>query len=205
MDMNAQPTFEQWFRNAQYDLEHAHGGDIEQIRAIAKTAYDLGKKSPDSLALRVCKTLEGLAMLEEKINSSFPHWSDVVYRFCHIARCECKNPHLDWMKQFEEMEAEIHEACAAPADKKKKHYDSIEVGKKYWITYDDPDYPCDCPCHTSEGAIRHCIPCCRDNSYTGEAVCVQKRDDQQLCIFEDPRNSLHKYALDPYSVHEIIT
>jgi len=170
----------------------------KQIQAIAKTAYEFGQKSADTLPKRVCKTLEGITLLEM---DETPLGS-MVYRFCHLANGTCENPHEDWLASFEKTEAEIAAACASPNQKKQAFYDSIEVGTTYWITYDDPDYPCNCPCHRN-ASILHCVPCCHDMSYTGPARCVEKLDDKQQCVFEDPRQSLHRYVLDPYSIREL--
>jgi hypothetical protein len=37
---------------------------------------------------------------------------------------------------------------------------------RYYIDYIDPNYPCDCDCHTEEN-ILHIDACCYDNSYHG--------------------------------------
>jgi hypothetical protein len=76
-----------------------------------------------TLAERVCKTLEGITMLE--MNEDPFH--SMVYRFCHIARGTCKNPHEDWVKEFEQVEAEVNEACASPTERRKKHEDSQRI------------------------------------------------------------------------------
>lgn len=68
----------------------------------------------DSLAERVCKTLEGFCLLELKSKEPF---EDMVYRWCHIARGTCGNPHEDWLKDFEKAEACINEAMKAPAER----------------------------------------------------------------------------------------
>jgi hypothetical protein len=63
-----------------------------------------------TLPERVCKTLEGLCMLEWTPKSQ--KLEDLVYKFCHIARGNC--PHDNWMKQFEETEQIVNEALKAP-------------------------------------------------------------------------------------------
>jgi hypothetical protein len=73
-----------------------------------------------TLAERVCKTLEGITMQE----MSEDPFHCMVYRFCHIARETCENPHEEWVAEFEKVEAEINEACASPAQRRKKHEDS---------------------------------------------------------------------------------
>ncbi len=191
-------VFEDWFHNLTNCWMCDHR-EVEQARAIAKAAYELGMKSPESLPSRVCKTLEGIMLLE--MDDDNPFHSD-VYTFCHIAQSGCKNPHLDWVKKFEETEAEIHAACASPNEKKRKFYDSIEVGNTYWIWYTDHNYPCQCPCHTHSD-IQHCVPCCYDESYTGPARCVEKLDDKQQCVFENPKTPLHRYVLDPTSIRTL--
>ena len=34
----------------------------------------------------------------------------------------------------------------------------------YFVEYRDPNYPCNCECHTNP-FIMHCFPCCEDRSY----------------------------------------
>jgi putative lipase involved disintegration of autophagic bodies len=49
----------------------------------------------------------------------------------------------------------------------------IEVGKRYIVSYHDPNYPCHCPCHT--GHAMHIMACCYDRSYLGPATCVEAK------------------------------
>jgi len=69
-----------------------------------------------SLPLRVCKTLEGITMLTDDETTL----GSMVYRFCHIAREECGNPHEDWLEEFEKVETEVADACASPAEKQRR-------------------------------------------------------------------------------------
>lgn len=41
----------------------------------------------------------------------------------------------------------------------------FEKGKKYLVKYIDPQYPCDCLCHTEHGWL-HVTPCCSNKSWT---------------------------------------
>lgn len=69
----------------------------------------------DDLPRRVCKTLEGIAMLE----MGEDEFQSQVYRWCHVARrptCE----HDDWIADFIRNETEIDETCKAPAKKRIK-------------------------------------------------------------------------------------
>lgn len=56
-----------------------------------------------------------------------------------------------------------------------------EIGKTYVINYVDRDYPCRCPCHSSNGMMRHIMACCRDRSYSGPAKCIGR---YQTCKLE---------------------
>ena len=71
-----------------------------------------------TLAERVCKTLEGITMLDMDDDGPF---KSMVYRFCHIASEKCGNPHEDWVAEFEKVEAEINEACMSPAERKRRY------------------------------------------------------------------------------------
>jgi hypothetical protein len=66
-----------------------------------------------TLPERVCKTLEGLCMLEWTPKDQ--PFQDLVYKFCHISSGTCI-PHEDWMRQFEETERFVNEALKAPGD-----------------------------------------------------------------------------------------
>jgi hypothetical protein len=64
-----------------------------------------------TLAERVCRVLEGLALLEwSPKNEPF---IDVVYRFCHIVHGRC--PHPDWMAEFLRTEQVVEEVMQSPA------------------------------------------------------------------------------------------
>jgi hypothetical protein len=52
-------------------------------------------------------------------------------------------------------------------------FEQIEVGSVYEVDFDDPNYPCDCACHTDKN-ILHCEPCCDDRSYQGQGMCIGK-------------------------------
>ena len=63
-----------------------------------------------TLPERVCKTLEGILLLTDDETE----FGSMVYRFCHIASGTCGNPHKDWLEEFEQVEADIANACASP-------------------------------------------------------------------------------------------
>ena len=95
-------------------------------RMIEKTIKDLICRESmchQSIAIklpfaeRVCRTLEGIVLLDDFVDS------DMVYRFCHLARGECKNPHEDWLEEFRQVEAEVMRALASPAEKMKAEHD----------------------------------------------------------------------------------
>lgn len=67
--------------------ETAAADEIEQLR----------------LAQRVCRTIGD--------------FDSEVYRWCHLAMGRCKNPHEDWLRDFEGTEADIAEAMKAPGEK----------------------------------------------------------------------------------------
>ena len=61
---------------------------------------------------RVCRVLDGLTGLEW--SPTTPEGTEIdlenlVYMFCHISGAGgiCGNPHPDWVKLFEEIEAEV--------------------------------------------------------------------------------------------------
>ena len=35
----------------------------------------------------------------------------------------------------------------------------------YVVSFKDPNYPCNCPCHFPDSGILHCMPCCYDWSF----------------------------------------
>lgn len=51
-----------------------------------------------------------------------------------------------------------------------------EIGNTYIINYVDRDYPCRCPCHRSNGMMKHIVACCHDMSYYGPAKCLGLSD-----------------------------
>ena len=63
---------------------------------------------------RVCRVLEGLTGLEWVPEGHV--LDDLVYKFCHISGASgvCGNHHSDWVKLFEEIEAEVEIAYFTP-------------------------------------------------------------------------------------------
>jgi hypothetical protein len=75
-----------------------------------------------TLPERVCKILEGITVL----GMDETPFGSMVYRFCHVARGHCDNPHEDWLEEFEKTEAEIEAICASARTKKWKEKQSHE-------------------------------------------------------------------------------
>ena len=65
------------------------------------------------LSERVCKTLEGFTLLDLEPPTD---WQSFVYKLCHIASETCKNPHEDWVQQFEALEATVKKAMKATVE-----------------------------------------------------------------------------------------
>jgi len=61
-------------------------------------------------------------------------------------------------------------------------FSAIYTGCYYIIDYVDPNYPCNCRCHT-DPHILHVIECCYDRSYRGPALCVGKNYDTLQAVF----------------------
>ena len=61
-------------------------------------------------------------------------------------------------------------------------YEDIRVDERYRVSWIDPNYPCKCQCHDNPN-VRHVMPCCYDNSYTGLATCTKKDDKTKLITF----------------------
>jgi len=78
---------------------------------------------PTTLAARVCRTLEGITML----NMSEDPFESLVYRFTHVAAECCCNPHEDWVKEFEAKEIEIERACRSPNKRKQDDEDAQRI------------------------------------------------------------------------------
>lgn len=45
---------------------------------------------------------------------------------------------------------------------------NLQHDKEYIIEFQDPNYPCDCECHTNKN-VMHIMPCCDDRSMTVKA------------------------------------
>lgn len=57
-------------------------------------------------------------------------------------------------------------------------FEDLLAGCVYEIDYMDYDYPCQCSCHT--GGCIHCVPCCYDNSYNGNATLIYISNSEEL-------------------------
>jgi len=71
-------------------------------------------------------------------------------------------------------------------------FNDIYSGEYYIIDFVDPNYPCDCECHTNPGMV-HVITCCYDNGYKGPALCVGKNYETLQAVFLV--NSHHFYIV----------
>jgi len=85
-------------------------------------------------------------------------------------------------------------------------FEDIQRGRSYFIKYDDPNYPCDCPCH-KDNSIIHFDACCNDNSYIGYAICVGKNHETSICYFikQDHYLKLSREKICNYINWNIIT
>lgn len=64
---------------------------------------------PADLPGRVCRVLEGIDTdLMDAVE--LRKFADMVYRFAHIASGRCRNPHDDWVAEFERVELEVEES-----------------------------------------------------------------------------------------------
>ena len=88
--------------------------------------------STAELAQRICRVLEGLTLLEWKPTKE--KFEELVYRYCHLVG-GCQNPHLDWMKDFEETEKLVLAAMASPSEKAKMGDDITKSVKWYPIEF----------------------------------------------------------------------
>ncbi len=79
---------------------------------------------PADLPGRVCRTLQGLTLLE----MSEDPFVKMVYRFTHIASGRCENPHEEWVAEFKKLEVEIEEAAyTSPAERASRAKASVDV------------------------------------------------------------------------------
>lgn len=65
------------------------------------------------------------------------------------------------------------------------------LGQLYWVSYRDPDYPCDCDCHKEGATIRHIDSCCYNKSF--------ERISRYIGVYRDPKrgNYFNFYDDDP--------
>jgi hypothetical protein len=64
----------------------------------------------------------------------------------------------------------------------------VKVNEFYLVQYDYKMKPCDCPCHTND-KILDMAPCCQDDSYTGAALCIEKKGAKARFAWDMYRNT----------------
>jgi hypothetical protein len=70
-----------------------------------------------TMAERVCRTLEGLCILEWRPTEE--SFEDTVYRFCHLVSAPDCPAHENWLRDFEKTESLVNEAMKSPAEKER--------------------------------------------------------------------------------------
>lgn len=58
----------------------------------------------------------------------------------------------------------------------------LVLDKTYQLDYDDPNYPCHCPCHNGNSNVIHFAPCCYDYTYHGIGVCRGHNAETNLVL-----------------------
>lgn len=82
-----------------------------------------------------------------------------------------------------------------------------KVGKKYYIRYIDPNYPCNCECHTNR-YICHIMACCSDYSWSGVLRCMSPLHEVDIpknyyLFTDDVRTGF--YQFHEYSIIEEVS